>query len=113
MKNINLTKVKQDEIKVMQEQVLLYSDALTSTVKGLEIEDFLNVISTIDISFRLWLTFRKKVEGVQEKFTVNLKVSEAATLLKCFMWSGQNRSPYENHVAEKYKTIIDNQLKNI
>ena len=66
MKNISLTKVKQDEIKVMQEQVLLYSDALTSTVKGLEIEDFLNVISTIDISFRLWLTFRKRLKGFRK-----------------------------------------------
>lgn len=113
MKNVKLSKVTPDEIKVMQEQVFQYSEALRWTNKSLDIEEFLNVIAAMDIGFRLWLTFRKRVEGHQNHFTINLKVSEAAVLLKSFMWPGENRNDYERNVAIKYKGILDHQLKNI
>ncbi|QEE49620.1 hypothetical protein FUA48_08500 [Flavobacterium alkalisoli] len=113
MKKVKLTKVTPDEIRVMQEQIFHYSEALRWNIKNLDIEDFLNVLASMDIGFRLWLTFRKRVESYQDKFTLTLKVSEAVVLLKCFMWPGENRTDYEKNVTLKYKTIIDQQLKNI
>lgn len=113
MKNVRLTKVTPDEIRVMQEQIFHYAEALRWKIENLDIEEFLNVIASMDIGFRLWLTFRKKIECQQQKFTVNLKVSEAAVLLKCFMWPGIDRNDYEKNVSLKYKNLIDHQLKSI
>ena len=113
MKQIILTKVTNEEIQVMQEQIYKYSETLRWSLKTYDVEEFLNAITAIDLSYRLWYTFRKRVEGNQLRNTIRLKVSDAAVLLKCFMWPGEGRNEFEKNVALKYKGIIDHQLKSI
>lgn len=113
MKEVKLTNMTNEEIQVLQYEVFVFSEAQKMTTGNIDINAFLDAMLTMDVALRLWYTFRKKVEGTQQKYTVRLKVFEACTVLKCCMWNREDRKDYEKHVVEKFKTLIDQQLKSI
>ncbi|MEE1899575.1 hypothetical protein V1389_14595 [Flavobacterium rakeshii] len=113
MKDVKLLRVTNEEIEVLQLELFLFSEAQKQQVALLTINEFLEALISTDIALRLWYLFRRKVEGSQQKFSVRLKVSEACIVLKCCMWPRTGRSDYEKNIVEKYKTVIDQQLKSI
>lgn len=113
MKDVRLLKVTEDEVQVLQSELYRYSELQRLGIHHWGNEEFYTALVTIDIAFRLWVTFRRKIESAQNSFTVRLKVSEAVVVLKCCYWNRDGRNDYEKHVAEKYKNLIDQQLKSI
>lgn len=113
MKVIKLTKATSEEVEILQAELFYYSEAQKYSLPSLTITDFLDVLIIKDVALRLWYTFRTKVESNNSKLTISLKVNEACILLKCCIWKRENRTSYESFIIEKYKAIIDQQLKSI
>lgn len=113
MKKVALKKVKYDEVVALQNELHEYSQLQRLGFNFWSIDDFVNAIIAVDIAHNLWIQLRKKIESDRKVFTINLKLSEAAVVMKCCYWKRDGRGTYETHVAEKYKNIIDHQLKNI
>ena len=113
MKKVTLTKVKFDELKALQAELELYADIQRLGFNFWSIEDFLNALLAVDIAHALWITLRNKIENRKNQYTMTFKISEAAILMKCCYWERKERGGYEKNVCEKYKNIIDQQLKNV
>lgn len=116
MKKIILKEVQEKEVQVMQGELFLYHQIIESEFRQPHRSiRFLDAIMEIDIAFRLWYAFRTKIETIMPKkgFTITLRASEAAVLLKCCLKDHGNREPFTNNVMEKYKLVLDQQLKSL
>ncbi|ESU28383.1 hypothetical protein FLJC2902T_17360 [Flavobacterium limnosediminis JC2902] len=117
MNKITLKKVQEKEMQVLQAELFKFHQIAESKYRNTtqSMMEFLEAIIEIDVAFRLWYLFRTKIESTNTKgSTLSLKASEAAILLMCCMpIYGQNRTEYENHVLEKYKLVLDQQLKSL
>lgn len=113
MKDVKLTKVSRDEVATLQAELHAYANIQRLGYNFWSNEDFLNAILAVDIAHRLWIFFRRKVEADQHQFSMRFKINEAVIILKCCYWPRDGRGEYEKNVVEKYKNIIDQQLKSL
>ena len=114
---IKLQKIEVTEIESLQ-KLLCNFIALTSYRIGIYVrgsEEYLNDLLLLEISQKMFYTFRSKVEKGCNKNTRNitLSVSEAVILFKCCTDSMNNFTPYETYIQEKYKNELHKQLVNI
>ena len=113
MKTIKFTKVERQELEVLQDELDKFRDIQSLGLCFWSIDEFLNALLSIDISFQLWLQLRKKIESENETFNLKFNVSEAVIILKCCHWKRDARTDYQKLVAEKFKNSIDQQLKSL
>lgn len=118
MKEVKLNKVTEQELSVLQSELHRYNTVISTNFKQPEFAgQFFDLIMLIDITFRLWYSFHLKItKGSPAKgFSISLKPFEAVALLKCCMNRVENdaRDTFTYHVKEKYKRIIDQQLKSL
>lgn len=116
MKKITLKNVTEEEVQVIQAELFHYQEWENHYLRQSHREmKFLEAIMTIDVAFRLWYLFRTKIEAVMpaKGFTITLRASEAAVLLKCCGFESGNRGPFEANIMEKYKLVLDQQLKSL
>ncbi len=116
MKNVKLHNVSSDEIHALQTEINEYQNHVQKSLSAIvNYNDFLNAITTFDIAFRLWFLFRTRIEKVEKKkgFTISFRVSEAAVLQKVCTFNNPLSGHYEINVKEKYKLLIDQQLKSM
>ena len=113
MKTIKITKVTNEEVQTLQNELHHFQNTLTSTLKNQQA--FIDAIIYIDLSLRLWFNFRNKIEKEEPKngYTITLKTSEAAILLKTCLWQNPNNGTFERNVKTKYSSYLDQQLKSL
>ncbi|WP_130735497.1 hypothetical protein [Flavobacterium sp. J27] len=113
MTTIQLKYITNEEIQVLQTELHEYQNTLATHLKSQS--DFLNAIIYIDLALRLWFNFRSKVENQQPKkgYSITLKASEAAVLLKACLWENQNNGTFERNVKTKLSLFLDQQLKSL
>jgi len=111
MKQVKLHNVSSEEVRALQNETYDFQQQASKSLKTAD--NFLDAIITLDIAFRLWFTFRTKIEKPEAKkgYQITFKTSEAAVLQKVCLFQNPNSGPFENNVKEKYKTFIDQQLK--
>ncbi|MCO6162580.1 hypothetical protein [Flavobacterium sp. NRK F7] len=113
MKTIKIQNVTQEEIHVLQNELHEYQNSLASNLRSQS--DFLNAIIYVDLALRLWFNFRNKIENQEPKkgYSITLKASEAAVLLKVCLWQNKSNATFERHVKTKYSFTLDQQLKSL
>lgn len=113
MRKIKIINVSNEEMQTLQQEVFEYQNILEKTFKTAS--NLLDAIITLDIAFRLWFLFRTKIENQTPKkgFTISLKASEAAVLLKVCLWKNNNVGDYERNVKLKYSHYLDQQIKSL
>jgi hypothetical protein len=111
MKQVKLHNVSAEEVKTLQNEIYDFQQQAEKSLKTTE--NFLDAIITLDIAFRLWFTFRTKIETPEAKkgYKITFKTSEAAVLLKVCYFQNPNSGVFEKNVKEKYKLFLDQQLK--
>lgn len=111
MKQVKLHNVSSEEVRTLQNEIYDFQQQAENSLKTSE--NFLDAIITLDIAFRLWFTFRTKVEKPEAKkgYKITFKTSEAAVLLKVCYFNNPNSGAFERNVKEKYKLYLDQQLK--
>ena len=113
MKQVKLSKVTLDEIKVLQAELSEFAEWQKMGLHFWSNEDFFNAIATVDTSLRMYYLLRTKIESGRNNFTMSFKIADAVAILKCCHWQRSERTIYEENIAMKYKNIIDQQLKSI
>lgn len=112
MRNITLKNVTNEEVSTLQQSLFDYQDHLSKNLRSAP--DLLNAIIYLDIAFRLWFSLRNKFEKQEPKkgYSITLKPSEAAVLLKCCL-SITNADAFTLNVMRKFSSILDQQLKSL
>lgn len=112
MRQIKLKNVTQEELLTLQQETYEYQNLLEQTFR--KSSDFFDAIITLDIAFRLWFLFRTRIENQTPKngYTISLKASEAAVLLKVCLYKN-NTGEFEKNVKVKYSHYLDQQLKSL
>lgn len=112
MKNITLQNVTNEEVGTLQNIIFHYQAERERNLRSAP--DLLDAIICIDIALRLWLSFRSKFEKDEPKngFSISLKPSEAAVLLKCCL-NLSSADAFTLNVARKYSSILDQQVKSL
>src|SRR5688500_12292740 len=115
MRTVKLTKVTQEHVRALQIITANYAlDFKPFLGRPHETNDFVYSISDVDISHRLILSFRSKIESSSLIFTLSLKASEAVTLFNaCSNARITTDDDFVAHVAEIYKNEIDQQFKSL
>lgn len=111
MKQVKLHNVSNEEVRTLQNETYDFQQQAEKSLKTSQ--NFLDAIITLDIAFRLWFTFRTKIEKPETKkgYQITFKTSEAAVLQKVCLFDNPNSGPFEKNVKEKYKLLLDQQLK--
>ncbi len=111
MKQVKLHNVSNEEVRTLQNETYDFQQHASKSLKTTT--NFLDAIITLDIAFRLWFTFRTKIEKPEAKkgYQITFKTSEAAVLLKVCYFDNPNSGVFEKNVKEKYKLFLDQQLK--
>jgi len=113
MKEITLKKVTHAELDVLQSELLAYSQQQALGLGYWSTEEFLNALTAIDISTRLWFLLRKKLEMEGTYFSVKLKISDAVILFRCCTWQRSARTEYQKLITGKFQRFIDQKLISI
>lgn len=106
MKTIVLKKMETVRLKVLQDEITAYHDTVRLS------EDFFTSIMLLDVTMRLWLLLRRKIETGQCVHRLTLKPHEAAALVKCCMKSTATE-PYNRNVVLTVMADLDAQLKSL
>lgn len=115
MRNVILTKVRRDHIVVLQAVMAEYATDFGPYLEKPQIPvDFYYSVAQVEISQRLIKAFRNKIESDSQSFRLNLKASEAITLLNaCSNVRVTTTNAHTAHVCEVYKNEIDEIVKSL
>lgn len=112
MRKITLRNITPDEVKTLQDLVFEYQAERERTLRSAT--DLLDAVICIDISLQLWVNFRNRIEKDTPKkgYTISLKPSEAAVLLKCCI-DQPISGDYAINVSRKFTSLLDQQIKSL
>lgn len=114
---IKLQKIEVTEIESLQNLLHNFISLTSHRIRVYVIgsEEYLNELLLLEISKKMFYTFRNKVEKGCNKNTRNitLSISEAVILFKCCTDAMFHFTPYEKYIQEKYKNELHKQLVNI
>lgn len=123
MKTIKLSYLTLQELTELQLQTQFFEKAVefnmspsrTADTPGEDLINFYDSIIAIDISLKLWLAMRSRIEKPQPArgYTLNLRPSEAAVLFKICRAEMESFEAYRLNVIRKYRSILDQQLKSL
>ncbi|MEN2415520.1 hypothetical protein [Flavobacterium mesophilum] len=107
---ITIKKISWHELEVLNVELRMFASLLSAIdIK----DDFLNTIISIDIARALYYKFRTKIENRKENYSLNLTISEAATLLQCCTYDNPVKTDFSKNVKIKLSSDLDQQLKSI
>jgi serine/threonine protein kinase len=106
MNAIKLKKVETAALEILQIEIGEY-------IKTVRIsEEFFTAIILVDVSLRIWLLLRKKIESGNQRHSLTLKPQEAAAIVKCCLQSYPT-DRYTANALLQFKNELDQQLKSL
>lgn len=106
MKTVSLRKLDTSALKVLQDRITEYHATVRLST------DFFTAIMLLDVTMRMWLLLRRKIETGRHVHTLTLKPHEAAALVKCCMDTVTD-DPFARNVFLAVTADLDQQLKSL